>query len=87
MDQRFARHRRAVGKRLELQPAYVRIDRVKVGESGKAAVSPGDKIARADDVGKPLEPLSDHLGMLDIIGARVDNTRDEDLAFGQAVLL
>src|ERR1700722_2327056 len=79
--------RGAVGKRLELQPTDAGINRVKVGEGGESAVGAGDKIARTDNVGKSLDPLRDDFGVLDIVGARVDDARDEDLAVRQAVLL
>src|SRR6188508_327987 len=80
----LARDRRAVAHRLELGPDHV-LGHLGVADDGaEAAIGPGhDALAVADGAHGALQPLGDHLRVLDIIVRRLDHAADQGHAIGQ----
>src|SRR5437016_8124534 len=64
---------RAVTQRTQLRPDDVLGDRAAAGGRVKAAIGAGDQPPRiAEHPRHLLEPIGDHLGMLDVVGDAVD---------------
>src|SRR5215475_8792888 len=79
-----ARDGRTVAHRLELGPDHV-LGHLGVADDGaEAAIGSGhDALAVADGAHGALQPLGDHLGVLDIVVRRLDHAADQDHAIGQ----
>src|SRR5256885_118083 len=80
-DARAFRHRR------HFRPHDIRIDRGLSHPRAITAVAAGHHIFAADKLRIATDPLRDQLRMLDEIRLRLDDARNEHLAFGQLDLL
>src|SRR6516165_3288706 len=73
----------ALGEGGELGPDDRGCDRVvDKGEGRKAAIRAGNHPLAPNDVGVMADPLGDQPRMLDEIGRRIDDPRNEDLVIG-----
>src|SRR5262245_3652114 len=77
------RERGAFSQRFELHPYDLGVDLDAPGESPEAAIDPGDHALRPNDAGILEDAVGDQLGMLDDVGGRVDDARNDDLVGGQ----
>src|SRR5579884_3877553 len=57
------------------------------GEGSEAAVGSGHQVLAADQTRVPDQPLSHELRMLDVVGGRVKDAWDDDLALWELDLL
>src|SRR5262245_6059564 len=80
------RDARALRQRLELEPGRLRVASRPAHEGAEAAVGAADDILLAGDAGEGFEPLCNKPWMLDVIGERIDDARDQRLAVGNADL-
>jgi hypothetical protein len=82
--QPLARDGRAVAHRLELGPHHV-LGHLGVADDGaEAAVGSGhDALAIGDGAHGPLQPLGDHLRVLDVVVRRLDHAAHQGHAIGQ----
>ena len=69
----------AVGQCAQLQPAEIGIHRAETREGSKSAIGAGDDALASHQAGVADDPLRDQLGMLDVVGTRCDNARNQDL--------
>src|SRR6516165_2547779 len=73
---------RAIAQCAQLLPGDRRVDLAVAGKRTEAAVGAGDHALDADDGSEALDALCDELGVLDVIGAGVDEARREYLVLG-----
>src|SRR6516165_2442451 len=66
----------------QLLPGDRRVDLAVAGERSEAAVGAGDQALDAGDGSEALDALGDELGVLEVIGAGVDEARREHLVLG-----
>src|SRR6266851_7872641 len=78
---------RALDQGLEFGPGYARCDGAGAGEGIEAAVRAGNDVFATDDAGETYNTLRDDLRVFDVVGAGIDQARDEDLPLRQADLL
>lgn len=80
-------HLSTLSKSLQLPPRDVGINRVDGGKRRESAVGTSDDLLPAHNASILLDPLSDELGMLDVVCAGVDHTWNQDLVVGERHLL
>src|SRR5437016_3743347 len=73
----------AFGHRRHLGPYDIRIDRRLPDPGAEAAVASGHHVFPSDEPRVAADALRDELGMLDEVGLRFDDPRDENLALRQ----
>src|SRR5688500_11350814 len=73
------RQLRTTGQRPEFRPGNLGVHRPETGECPHPAIRAGHHPLASADVGEARDPLGDELGMFDIVGAGIDDTRDEHL--------
>src|SRR5215813_7807596 len=72
----------AFAQHAQLFPGDGGIDLAVTGKCAEATIRAGDDALDADDVDEAREALGDEFGMLDVVGAGVDQTRREHLVLG-----
>ena len=55
----------------------------RAGERAEAAVGAGDDVLAADDFRIAHQPLRDQLRMFDVVGGRIQNTRNDHFSIRQ----
>src|SRR6478609_7210544 len=77
------RDSRTFGQRGHFRPDDVGIDGGLAHPRAVAAIAAGHHVLAADEVSVAADPLRDQLRMLDEVRFRLDDTRNQHLAFGQ----